>query len=166
VKQIDTANTLGALALAIVDGFSSKIYDQVGLQSIDSTALNVIGFREDISIRELACLLNLSHAGAVRCVDRLAAAMQVERTPGADARTLALRLTPSGHSAWALQRHTRMACLNDLIDDLPDAKRHALNEVISILLQKLALSAESGERICRLCDENTCTPARCPITEE
>jgi MarR family transcriptional regulator, negative regulator of the multidrug operon emrRAB len=166
MKEIDLANTLGALSLAIVDGFHTEISAITELQSIDAAALNVIGFRPNISIRLLSELMNLTHPGAVRCVDRLVSAKLVKRLPGQDARTLALQLTELGQDSWQLLSEARMTWLNKLVAELPIKKRLAFSEGVSVLLKKLARNHVVGERICRLCDESSCVPSRCPITDE
>ncbi len=164
MHQAVVANTLGALALAVVDGMDAALAGASRHDGAVATALNAIGFREDCSIRELAGVLALTHSGTVRCVDSLCAIGLLERGPGHDARTVALRLTATGRARWAAMRRARMAWLSSLLERLSVEERNALGAVADTLLPKLAPEAETGERICRLCDESICTPANCPIS--
>lgn len=163
-KKTDAANTLGALALAIVDRMQSEISDASGLHPNDAAAVNAIGFRPDCSVRTLAQLLALTHPGAVRCANRLTSAGLVERREGTDGRTVALRLTPAGRSVWNSLRRRRMTWLNGLIETLPLQEQDIFRAAVGGLLQKIAPDPNLAERTCRLCDESICVPSRCPIT--
>jgi MarR family transcriptional regulator, negative regulator of the multidrug operon emrRAB len=163
---MNTANTLGALALAIVDGVQPPLSAASDLDTNDAAAINAIGFRPGCSIRELAGLLTLTHPGAVRCVDRLVNAGLLTRTAGPDARTVALRLTQTGAARWAKLRRARLAWLNTLVSTVPKAQRAAFDRAIAGLLAVLAQTPDDAERICRLCDESACIAAHCPITPD
>jgi MarR family transcriptional regulator, negative regulator of the multidrug operon emrRAB len=164
-QQTRISNVVGALALAIVDGFSIDVSAGSGLPPFDAAALNVIGFQPDCSIRTLAAMLQLSHPGAVRCVDRLELGGLVERRQGADHRTVALRLTRTGRARWNALRDARMAWLTNLIGELPTQQQQQLGDVAAVLLKQLAPTTEVSDRVCRLCDETVCTPEHCPIAE-
>jgi DNA-binding MarR family transcriptional regulator len=161
---MSSANRLGALALAVIDGYQTVIAARVGLDIASASALNAIGFRPGCSIRELSQLLALTHPGAVRCADRLQAAGLIKRRSGADARTVALHLTQLGTRRWQDMRHARMQWLDDLLSDMPSTQRAFFDTALSQLLIKLAVTPAASERICRLCDEHRCVGAGCPIT--
>lgn len=165
-EELDPANTLGALALAVTDGMLAEISGTGGLHQGDAIALNAIGFRPGCSVRDLAGLLDLSHPGAVRCVDRLVAAGLIDRARGPNERTVALQVTPAGAAKWKVLRDGRMRWLNRLLKVLPGKDRRSLAAIAGQLLDNLAVDEARGERICRLCDENICTPSRCPITDD
>lgn len=163
MKQDVLANTVGAMALAIVDGAREAVAQASGLEPMAGAALNAIGFRKGCSVGEVAQVVGLTHAGAVRCIDRLEALGLVERLQGADARTLALQLSRKGRARWNAQKEARMRWLRSVVGGLPVADRAALAAATEALLPRLATDAPAGERICRLCDESVCTPTACPI---
>jgi len=164
-KTVDLANTLGALALAIVDGMNARINESVR-DPAAAAAINSIGFRPGLSIRMLSKLLSKSHSGTVRGVDRLVRVGLARRSAGDDARAVSLRLTSRGRQRWIAQRATRMRWLHGLVGTLSAEQRVALTEITTSLLLRLAKDPLTCEQICRLCDEAVCVPSRCPITDE
>jgi DNA-binding MarR family transcriptional regulator len=158
------ANRLGALATALADAMNADVTAPNGLDPIDAAALNAVGYRSGCSIRELAGVLALTHPGAVRCVDRLVEAGLLTRAPGPDGRTAALRLTARGKASWSAVRAARLSRLTALLAALPARQRAAADALARALLPALCPSAAASERICRLCAEDVCVPAACPIT--
>ena len=118
------------------------------------------------SIDSLARILGLTHSGTVRLVDRLAAAQLVERRIGADARAVSLHLTPAGRRVARRVAAAREAALEQVLAPLSERQREQLNSLLSAMFQGLAADAESGRRVCRLCDTEGCGRRRgdCPVS--
>jgi MarR family transcriptional regulator, negative regulator of the multidrug operon emrRAB len=159
-----TANLLGALGLALTDETERVLAASVGLKSVDAAALNVIGQSPGVSIGFISTALDITHAGAVRVVDRLAEVGTVERRAGVDGRTVGLHLTATGRPLWQRQVRARSRFLGRLVDGLAPPQRAALEDVVEQLLATLTSSANQAEQVCRLCDERSCPQDICPVT--
>src|SRR6195952_628579 len=94
--QVRDANLVAALALALVDRVDDAVAQAVGQRGAGAAALAALdGPAAGASIDVLRRIVGLTHSGAVRLVDRLAAAGLVERRLGADQRSVALWLEPT-----------------------------------------------------------------------
>src|SRR4051794_30491020 len=102
------ANLLGVTALAAAD----RLGDGRGSAS---AALVHLQAHPGGSVESLRRVLGISQPAAVRLVDRLAAEGRLERLPGADRRTLSLRLTPAGERAAGAVLARRAEALRDLL---------------------------------------------------
>src|SRR3954469_13178902 len=90
-----TPQTFGALVLAVGDRVRESIEAVAGQGAAGPAALAARdGLAGGGSIDSLRRILGITHSGAVRLVDRLAAAGLVERRIGADARAVSIHLTP------------------------------------------------------------------------
>ena len=117
------------------------------------------------SIDALRQVVGLSHSGAVRLVDRLAAAGLVERRVGADGRAVALQLTPAGRRAARRVLARREAALETALAQLTARERTELARLNEVVLAGLTGGQEDRRRICRLCDVDACG-ADCPTKPE
>src|SRR5262249_20709544 len=117
------------------------------------------------SIDGLAGIISLSHSGTVRLVDRLVADELVERRRGADQRSAALVLTPSGRRAARQVLRKREANIQFIVALLTDAQQDALVEVAERVLGELGRARDAEARVCRLCDLEACGRSRgdCPV---
>jgi MarR family transcriptional repressor of emrRAB len=161
------ANLLGTLALAVTGRVDAAL--DAGSPSGPSApaALSALeGYLGGEPIDALARVLGLTHSGAVRLVDRLAADGFVERRRGADGRSVAVTLTAAGHRAAAEIRAAREAALAEVLAPLAAAERRALTELNEKLLAGLTSDRASARRLCRLCDSEACGHERgtCPVT--
>jgi predicted ArsR family transcriptional regulator len=93
-------NLFGALAVGITDRIKKAAFDPTIPGGGETTAaIVVIGHASGLSIDELGRVLGLSHAGAVRLVDRLVAAGFAVRSKALrDRRAVALMLSEAGDS--------------------------------------------------------------------
>jgi MarR family transcriptional repressor of emrRAB len=92
-------NLFGALALRVSDRMRSALDEAVSLVGETAAAAIVIGHAPAISIDQISRILRLSHAGAVRLVDRLVDRWLAERRPSVvDRRIMSLGLTKDGRS--------------------------------------------------------------------
>jgi DNA-binding MarR family transcriptional regulator len=103
----------------------------------------------------------LSQPGAVRLVERLAAAGWVDRAGSRGRHGFELSLTRAGQTVVDKLLLRRRAALEELLAPLSAAER----EDLAALLEKL-LAARTGdrddlERLCRLCERRVCKS--CPV---
>lgn len=156
-----TANLLGALALAVGDRIDAAAWAATQRAGETPAALVLLGLTPGMSNERLRRILELSHPGTVRLVDRLVADGLVERRAARDAREVALHLTAAGRRCRNTLLKNRMSALRPLVTTLSAAEQ----EILAALLHKL-LAAIPGDEvemytICRLCDERVC--ADCPL---
>ncbi len=151
-------NVLGALVLRLGDAMR----DAVAGPERDATAMTALVHLAKYpgeSIQGLRGPLALTHSGAVRLVDRLAAAGYVERHDGADARAVALRLTRKGREVAEAVLRRREEVLARALRGLSAREREALGGLVHRLLANEAAAAAA--RTCRLCDYAACR--QCPV---
>jgi MarR family transcriptional regulator, negative regulator of the multidrug operon emrRAB len=159
-----SANLLGALGLALADTVSQEAASASGLSVVEASALNAIAQSPRCSVAFVADVLDLTHPGAVRVIDRLVAAGHARRTPGPDGRTVGLMATAAGRSSVRSMRNARRTTLMQLIGTLAADVAADLDRVLDPLLAALTSSERQSEHICRLCDEAVCPQDRCPVT--
>ena len=93
-------NLFGAVAVAVADLTVDRAGSPVGGSLSDAAALSAMyHFLDRPSVDQLRRVLGLTHSGAVRLVDRLAADGLVERSGGPDGRTRSVVLTRKGRAA-------------------------------------------------------------------
>jgi MarR family transcriptional regulator, negative regulator of the multidrug operon emrRAB len=117
------------------------------------------------SIDALRQVVGLTHSGAVRLVDRLAAAGLVERRVGADGRAVALQLTPEGRRAARRVLARREAAIETVLAPLTARERADLVRLHERLLTSVADGRQDRRRVCRLCDVDACG-RDCPTRAE
>jgi DNA-binding MarR family transcriptional regulator len=155
------ANLLGALCLALADRLA-----EAGASGSAAEALVTLHERRaGSSIDALARIVGLSHSGTVRLADRLAAGGLIERRRGADQRSAALYLTPSGHRAARRVLARRAASVHSVLVLLTDDQQRALADVAAAILGRLGAEPDAERRLCRLCDLEACgrSRGRCPV---
>lgn len=107
----------------------------------------------------------LTPSGTVRLIDRLEAAGYVTRRPGADARSVALRLTASGRRAAERVSAARADVLQDALSELAPEERKVLDQLISRVLTGMIRPPGAVRWTCRLCDTTACgrETGDCPV---
>ena len=122
------------------------------------------GFAGGGSIDSLRRVLGITHSGAVRLVDRLAAARLVERRIGPDARAVSLHLTPEGRRVARRVRTAREAALEQVLARLSEGQRNQLDSLLSDMFPSVVETQADVGRVCRLCDADGCGRRRgtCP----
>ena len=158
-----TLNLLGALALGLVDVLNTAAGANAGSGGETPAALVTLGAQPGISINDLRQILNLSHPGTVRLIDRLQTQGFVERRAGTDGRTLALFLTEAGRERRRSILTERRHYLQLAVDSLTDADREQLTQLLEKMLTAMTTSALRASEICRLCEEEVCPGDRCPV---
>jgi len=161
-----TVNLLGALALSIVDALNSVVEVNAGYGGEAPAALVTLGVDPGISINALRQILNLSHPGTVRLIDRLESEGLVERRSGTDGRTLALFLTEAGHERRQAILTERRHQLQLAMSALTQNDRKQLTKLLEKLLTAMTTSELRTFTICRLCEEEVCPTDRCPVEQK
>ena len=163
------ANLLGSLSLAVAGRVEAAAEAAAGAggPSAPAALAALEGYLGGEPIDALRQVLGLTHSGAVRLVDRLAAAGLVERSPGPDGRSVAVAPTPAGRRAATEVRAARERALADTLAVLDPDERAALTALHEKLLAGLTGDRSSARRMCRLCDLDACGHHRgtCPVTE-
>jgi DNA-binding MarR family transcriptional regulator len=162
VTMIDfAANLLGVVGLAVAQRIEKAGRDILSHAGETPAAVVVIGYGLGPSNEQLRGILNLSHPGAVRLVDRLVSDGLVERRGGRDKRTIALYLTEQGLAFRERLLKERLAVIRPLLTPLTEAEQ----QLLAALLHKVLSSMETTDlqrcNLCRLCDDRVCTD--CPI---
>jgi MarR family transcriptional regulator, negative regulator of the multidrug operon emrRAB len=154
-----TLNAFGALSLAVADRMQEAMAGVAGHGASGPAALVALdGAAGGGSIDALRRLLGITHSGTVRLVDRLASAGLVERRVGADARAVAIHLTPPGRRLARRVLAAREAALEQVLAPLSPAQRHQLELLLEAMIEGIG-----DARMCRKCDTNRC--ADCPNTK-
>ena len=155
-------NLLGAMALGVADRVRQAAAEASESGGETAAALVVIGHEPRLSIDQLRRVLRLSHAGAVRIVDRLAAQGLVDRQPSPDDRRVAaLVLTEAGEAQRAHLLALRRSTLEPLLTAIPPEDRQAFERVAERILSSLPDSALTALSTCRFCDDQRCPD--CPM---
>jgi DNA-binding MarR family transcriptional regulator len=148
-------NRAGAWALAVSDRIrteTAQVVDDEGA----GAALISLSIYDGAPIERLRHIVGLSHAGAVRLVDRLESNGLVVRGRAADSRAVALHLTRAGRDAAKRVLATREGVLEDALAPLTVRERRHLKGLLDKLLMALPADRRDLESICRLCDYRTC----------
>ena len=161
-----TLNLLGALALTIADDLNAVVKANAGYGGEAPAALVTLGAEPGISINLLRQILNLSHPGTVRLIDRLEAEGLVERRAGADGRTLALFLTDAGYKRRQTILAERRQQLQVAISSLTPEDRNQLTKLLEKMLTAMTTSELRASVICRLCEEEVCPGDDCPVEQK
>ncbi|MCE7998836.1 MAG: MarR family transcriptional regulator [Rhodobiaceae bacterium] len=156
-----TTNLLGALALAISDRIKSGIKDTFDRSGESAAAIVVLGYAPGLSVEILRQVLDLSHPGTVRLIDRLEEDSLVERRKAADGRAVALHLTRKGSKLRQRLMDQRLDLLEAGLRGLTSNERAALGNLLAKVLTNLPETEMAKHRICRLCAVRTCKD--CPI---
>ncbi|KPF59058.1 hypothetical protein IP88_16330 [alpha proteobacterium AAP81b] len=163
MDQANSENVIGAFALGLADLLLAAARREAG-DAGPAAALALIGHAPGLSIAMLAQAVGLSHPGAVRLVDRLAADGTVERRRGfGDRREVALHLTAAGEAAAAATLAARNRVITQALAPLSAAETQALAALAARALGGMAATEAAAARICRLCDATRCED--CPVEQ-
>ncbi len=166
---LQPANLLGALALGVVDRLDASLDATVGRSQSAAAALSALDqFLNAPGIDRLAQVLGLTQSGAVRLVDRLARDGYVRRAPGADGRSVAVRLTTAGRRAARRVREQRLELLEELVSSLDEDEQAAFAALAGRLLAAMMREPGAVRWTCRLCDVHACgrPDGLCPLEQE
>jgi len=166
LREDTTVNLLGALGVAVTDHIRAGI-DAVGEHGGQTgAAITTIGILPGLSVGELAGILSLTHPGTVRLVDRLVEDELVEKGPAeADARALALRLTPLGKQRRRDILGQRAKRLQAMLEVLSGTERRQFDALLRKILGDLPVTRRGAYTVCRYCDAGPCFRNGCPVDE-
>ncbi|HSD02783.1 MAG TPA: hypothetical protein VLB81_10450 [Gaiellales bacterium] len=158
-------NLVGALALALTDRMSAAIDGRGGARGSAAGALLLVHHGHVRRIDDLRAPLALSQAGAVRLVDRLAAAGLLRRVAGdsADRRQVGVVLTAKGRRRVRQVLEARRDAVAGLLAGLTPEQVAQLSRTCERALAGVAADHPVPARICRYCDEKACDLTRCPV---
>lgn len=166
MDDVRLLNLLGALSLSVVDAINVGVEASVGYGGETPAAIVTLGVEPGISINELRQILNLSHPGTVRLIDRLESDGLVERRAGADGRTLALFLTEAGTERRKALLVERRQPLQQAIASLTETDCKQLTTLLEKMLTAMTADELRAFAICRLCEEEVCPGDRCPVEQQ
>jgi DNA-binding MarR family transcriptional regulator len=156
-------NLLGALAISVTDAVARGIEESEGTYGSDTFALVLLQHAARLRSDVLSRQLRLAQSSTVRLIDRMEEQGLVRRKTGADRRTVYISLTARGLRAAERVISARRDVLQDLVARLSASERAALQSIAVKLLADLTVDLASGEQNCRLCDEEACDLATCPV---
>lgn len=156
-----TTNLLGALAIAITDRMTSGMKEVLDRSGESAAAIIVLGYAPGLSVEILRQVLDRSHPGTVRLIDRLESDGTVERRQAKDGRAVALHLTRKGSRKREKLMAQRLDLLEAALDGLSARERQVFGDLLGKVLTNLPETEMAKHRICRLCSVRTCK--RCPI---
>ena len=140
-------NLLGALSLSITDAVGRSIEEAEGAYGSDTFALVLLQHAQTLRSDVLSRQLRLAQSS----------------TSGADRRTVWVSLTTRGERAAQRVLSVRQNLLQELVEKLTESEKKALHSIAAKLLTALTVDLVSGEQNCRLCDEDACCLADCPV---
>lgn len=160
-----TANLLGAASLALTDIALGEAARVRRLSTSSVAALVTLFANPGLSVSELGRRVRLSQPAAARMVDTLEADGLVERVPSTvNRRWMTVRPTQQGVQLAQQLLAGRNAPLIDTVAQLDESDQQALAELLEKILTQLYDEEGKGQRICRLCDRDSCTrSAPCPV---
>ena len=158
-----TANLLGALALALTDRMTEEAETRAEHGAAAPAALVSIGVDPGLSVGALAQVVGLTHSATVRLIDRLVSHGLTERRARADGRSVGLHLTPRGATRRRAILKGRGRILSEALASLPVDDRSTLTPLVETLLGAMTSDRRLADHICRLCDEDVCPEAHCPV---
>lgn len=156
-----TTNLLGALALAITDRIETRMREELHRSGEAAAAIIFLGYIPGLSVEILRQVLQLSHPGTVRLIDRLESDGFVERRGTDDRRAVALHLTPKGQALRDRLMERRLDALESTLERLTTDERLIFGKLIAKVLTNLPETEVDKHHICRLCAVRLCS--NCPI---
>jgi DNA-binding MarR family transcriptional regulator len=166
--DLQGANLLGALALAISDRIERGVTEAAALSESDAVALSALHhFLDSPRVDLLAQVLGLSSSGTVRLIDRLEAVGLVRRATGADGRITSVSLTASGRRRAQAVTRARMELVEHALGTLTRSEREQFGKLAGKILTGLIRAPGATRWTCRLCDLVACgrPEGRCPVAE-
>jgi DNA-binding MarR family transcriptional regulator len=157
-------NLLGAFVLTVHDRMQQQAEAEIGMSGQAAAALVTIGHNYGQSVEFLSGILQLSHSGCVRLVDKLDAQSWIERRAGQDRRSVALYLTEEGQQRKRDVLRARREALNSVFETLNAGEQEQFIGLMEIMLKAVTTSKSDADIICRLCEERSCAQVRCPVT--
>lgn len=151
-----TAHFLATYAQLVTDRITAKLEETLGSGGEAPAAIIHLGSVTGISILELSEVLGLSHAGAVRLVDRLVEDGMIDRSRGRDGRSRILTLTAKGVAMRNTLLSERLAAAESVMLGITDQEWDTLRDLLARILKIAPGGIVDRKRMCRLCDPGLC----------
>jgi MarR family transcriptional regulator, negative regulator of the multidrug operon emrRAB len=164
VQNARGRNLLGAFVVAVHDRMQQRAEAEISMAGQAAAALVTIGHNFGQSVEFLSGILQLSHSGCVRLVDKLDEQGWIERRAGRDRRSVALYLTTAGQQRKREVLRARREALTSVFETLDAKEQEQFVSLMEVMLQAITCSKNDADVICRLCEERSCAQARCPVT--
>ncbi|HTP38829.1 MAG TPA: MarR family transcriptional regulator [Steroidobacteraceae bacterium] len=164
MHQARGQNLLGAFVTAVNDQMQRHAEQAIGMGGALPAALVTIGHNYGESVEFLSEILQMSHSGCVRLVDKLHEQQLIERRPGKDKRSLSLYLTAAGRERKRQVLQARREALTAVIGALDPAQQQQFVGLLEVMLQSITRCKRDADIICRLCEEQVCAQSHCPVT--
>jgi MarR family transcriptional repressor of emrRAB len=157
-------NVVAAWALAVSDVVRVAVQQATGMAGSGPAALVAVVADPGLTIDELRRVLDLTHPGTVRLVDRLVGNGWVERRHGRG-RTIHLAPTSSGRAAERRLAAARETAVANLLGTISDRDVHTIAGLVEPVLGTTIDDVDAMRRLCRLCDRDVCgnCPAEAPL---
>jgi MarR family transcriptional regulator, negative regulator of the multidrug operon emrRAB len=158
-------NVLAAWAIALSDVIRGAVEHATGMAGSGPAALVAVVADPGMSIDELRRVLDLTHPGTVRLVDRLVENGWVQRQHGTG-RTIRLHPTSSGRTVERRLAAARKEAVATLLGTMPERHVHLMAGLVEPVLGATMNDVDAMRRLCRLCDRSVCSdcPAEIPNT--
>jgi DNA-binding MarR family transcriptional regulator len=166
MSEARTLNLLGAFSLSVMDMLEASLEASTGYGGETPAALVSLGAEPGLSVQSLSEILDLSHPGTVRLVDRLEKEGLLERRAGLDGRTLSLYLTNAGQKKRRIMLQERSQKLRLAFNALTQSERRQLAPLLEKMLAAMTTDEKSWSSICRLCEEEVCPGKTCPVEQK
>ncbi len=165
-ERLRLENIFGAMSLALVDKMEKAFSSETGLGPSAVAAIIQLGTEPGLTIETLRRIIALSHSATVRLVDQLVAGGLVLRGSGVegDRRAKALELTDAGRDIFRTSIAARRQVIDRAVGRLDQDETRQLCLLVEKLLPALVDPGVDQDIVCRVCDQDVCTPERCPIT--
>ena len=155
-------NTFAALSQAVSDRVRIAIAEAFSAGGETAAALIAIGHEPGMSIGQIRQILRLSHAGAVRVVERLGGQGLVAKAQSpSDRRVVHVTLTSRGQIERTKLLGLRNAAVAELLGKVSADDRVALARAADSIVSSLFSDPREALATCRLCDRARCTD--CPV---
>ncbi|MEM8755997.1 MAG: MarR family transcriptional regulator [Pseudomonadota bacterium] len=128
---------LNVLAGRVSRGFAARYRSRFGLSVAEWRVLAHLSQTDSVSVRDIHLKADLEKSKASRAAARLEASGLVEKRVGdGDRRLVALSLTEKGREVMAELIPLARAYEAELLADLPEADRRALDRIAAALLDR------------------------------
>jgi MarR family transcriptional repressor of emrRAB len=166
MKDDQLANVFGAMALSLVTDMVNVLEDSKLQSASHCAAVMVIVQQPGLSIDKLRKVLQLSHSGTVRVVDRLVAVGLAIREAGPDGRTVRLSATRAGRKEFEAISERRLERLKIALKTLTLEEKRQAGVISAKLLCGSASTVFEAQHICRLCYQSVCVQrGGCPVAD-
>jgi len=158
------SNLLGAFVTNVSSQIEAEILALGGRNLSHEAALVAIYNHPKETIDLLSRVLGLTHSGTVRLINTLENEGLVKRQKSdSDARAVVLVVTDTGLERVKMVLNAREKITSKVLLDFDDKQRQQLLELLNVTMANATNEKIKAQRICRLCDEDTCRKIGCPV---